>query len=477
MKKLFTTLSLFLLLNIGMNAQVVINEIFYNVPGAGEDEEFVELHNAGSAAVSLQGYTIRDMGASTVLGNINIPAGGYIVLGKDSTIFNGSFGMYPDAVFAIVLSNSGEYIVLENNMGTIIDSVFYDDNSPWTTDADGLGYSLQLCDASTDNNDGNNWGTSMNIAGYNNQDATKAIYATPRAANTCSTPTFPLYTIAQINGVNANGVADSVNVRCQLKAIAYCNNNRASGGYDFAFANSNNIGIRFFSYSDVNNYSFNEGDSLHVWGTIAQYNGLLQFRPDSIVVLAQGIATPNPMVVTAPSENTENKYIELMGVHLVDAAAWTGTGSGFNVYVTTGGADTTLVRIDNDVDLYSQSAPVGSFDISGWGSQYDFSSPFDDAYQLIPCGSLNITGTEAIQNNSDLVNVYPNPAQTELNIQSELNIESIQVYNTLGQLVFNQMNINTTATQINTTSLENGVYIIAIQTENSVMTQQVQILK
>lgn len=479
MRKLFITLSLILMVNFGLYAQVVINEILYNVAGAGEDEEFVELFNSGAASINLQGYTIRDMGASTVIGAVTIPAGGFVVLGRDSVIFQGSYGFYPDVVYAISLSNSGEYIVLEDNAGTMVDSVRYDDSSPWNSDADGAGYSLQLCDATTDNNNGTNWGVSMNIAGYNNQDASKALYATPGAANTCTTPSYPLYTIDQINDVAANGIADSANIRCELRAIAHCSNNRATGGYDFPFANSSNVGIRLFSFNDVNNYPFSAGDSLHIWGRVAQHNGLLQFSPDSIVLVSQGNTSPSPMTITNLSEGTENKFVSLAGVHLVDPAAWTtGTGgSGFTVEVTTGGADTISVRIDNDIDLYNQAAPTGSFSIEGWGGQYDTSNPFDENYQLMPCGSSNVTGIKNVVNNTTQVAIYPNPTQNELTINADLNIESVQIYNTLGQLVLNQININTLNTQINTSSLENGVYIIAIQTENSVMTQQIQVLR
>ena len=72
--------------------------------------------------------------------------------------------------------------------------------------------------------------------------------------------------------------------------------------------------------------------------------------------------------------------------------------------------------------------------------------------------------------------IFPNPASTALNIQSELTIETINVHNTLGQTVLSLNNINNNTTQINTRDMENGVYIISIITEGKIMTQQFQVM-
>ena len=53
----------------------------------------------------------------------------------------------------------------------------------------------------------------------------------------------------------------------------------------------------------------------------------------------------------------------------------------FNVDITNG-TDTIAMRIDIDVDLYSQAAPTGAFDVTGIGGQYDFSSPI---HQVTSC--------------------------------------------------------------------------------------------
>jgi hypothetical protein len=42
------------------------------------------------------------------------------------------------------------------------------------------------------------------------------------------------------------------------------------------------------------------------------------------------------------------------------------------------------MRIDNEVDLYSQPVPVGMFDVVGIGGQFDGSVPRDEGYQILP---------------------------------------------------------------------------------------------
>ncbi len=484
MKKLLTILSLVMIMNFAASAQVVISEILYNIPGDGESEEFIELYNAGTTTVNLQGYSFTQGVAHTFNGGA-IAAGGYFVVAADSAAYFAAFGGFPDAAWTSGgLSNGGEDIAIIDGFGVTVDSVNYDDAAPWSLLADGGGRSLQLCDAATDNNNGANWGTANIFAGLATSSTTMdSLFATPGMSNTCDAviapapSSYPLYTIDDINNIDADGSADSVGVTCELRAVAYCNDNRASG-YDFPFANSNNSnGVRVFSFNDVSNYTFTAGDSLHIFGTVSQFNGLLQFAPDSIVVATQGVAAPAAVVVTTLDESTENRYVMLNNVTLVDTAEWTGTGSGFNVSVTDGSTDTTIVRIDNDVDLYSMPAPTGTFNIAGWVTQFDATVPRDEGYTLAPCSATNITANKAIKNASSRVAVYPNPVSGVLNIESEDNIESIQIYNTLGQLVFNQSNVETTTTQIGTINLENGMYIIAIQTENAVMTQQVQVLR
>jgi hypothetical protein len=478
MKKLFATLSTIFLLCFTSQAQVVINEFMSNAPGGGTDSlEFIELYNAGGTPVDISNWSFSQGVTHTFTTGTTIAAGGYIVVVYDSTVFMNYFGI-AGIQFSGGLSNGGEDITLINDLGVTVDSVDYG-GSGWTTTSNTDGWSMELCNIAGDHNNAANWYPGSNATGvfYNAIE----VLATPGAANTCTAPpavTYPVYTIDQINDVDGNGVADSLTVTCELRGIAHCIDLRGGTGIDFPFANSNNsAGIKVFSYSDVSNYTVLEGDSLHISGTVSQFNGLLQFAPDSISVISQGNATATSVTVTTLDETTENKYISLNGVHIVDTSAWTNIGPGFNVFVTDGGADTNMVRIDADVDLYGQPAPLGTFNITGWGGQYDSSSPYSDGYQLFPCGMNMVTSNLMIEEKIYDLAIYPNPTSDILNINSSFEINKLSVFNTLGQELLSRNNINDNTIEINTFKLENGIYIINVISGNKMITQQFQVIK
>jgi len=69
------------------------------------------------------------------------------------------------------------------------------------------------------------------------------------------------------------------------------------------------------------------------------------------------------------------------------------------------------------------------------------------------------------------IRLFPNPVSQYLNIASTANMVSVQVFNTIGQQVFFS-DASGNAMQINTQSLEPGLYIVQIRTENGFETRK-----
>ncbi|MBE0647897.1 MAG: choice-of-anchor J domain-containing protein [Bacteroidales bacterium] len=69
------------------------------------------------------------------------------------------------------------------------------------------------------------------------------------------------------------------------------------------------------------------------------------------------------------------------------------------------------------------------------------------------------------------IRLFPNPVHGFLNIQSVSELVSVQVFNTVGQTVYTSQASGNTM-QINTQSLETGLYIVQIRTENGFETQK-----
>jgi hypothetical protein len=158
-------------------ARVVINEIMFNTLGDKPQEEFIELHNAGSLEIDLSGWRISKGVSYTFPENTRLGIGGFLVITADRLTFR---TRYPTFQGKLVgnwigqLSNSGEKIQLEDATGKNIDEVTYHDEGDWAIRRtgpahngftgfiwealhDGKGRSLELRNPQTSNKTGQNW--------------------------------------------------------------------------------------------------------------------------------------------------------------------------------------------------------------------------------------------------------------------------------------------------------------------------------
>ncbi len=153
----------------GPLANLVITEIMYNPPESGTDSlEYIEFVNAGSTSITLSGFSFGE-GVTYTFGSESLAAGEFYVIAVDSSAFRNVFGISPNAQWTSGgLSNGGEDITLVDQFGRTVDSVNYDDNSPWpsgssTGQPDGGGSSIELIAIALDNNMGSNWQASTQI--------------------------------------------------------------------------------------------------------------------------------------------------------------------------------------------------------------------------------------------------------------------------------------------------------------------------
>src|SRR5205085_10188563 len=117
---------------------------------SGTNDEFLELTNISNAAVDLTGWTFTN-GFTFTFGAVSIDPGAFILLtpGDPNTVRSTYHVPAPVPIFQFTgaLDNSGETIELSKpKPGTtdliVVDSVKYDDASPWPTLPDGTGPSL-----------------------------------------------------------------------------------------------------------------------------------------------------------------------------------------------------------------------------------------------------------------------------------------------------------------------------------------------
>jgi hypothetical protein len=148
--------------SFGVIAPVRITEIMYNPPPQSPEElarsggvvydhdeyEFIEVHNAGEASVSLAALRFTD-GVEMAFTDGMLPGGSYGVVVRNAAAFANRYGAsvatlgeYGGTPEDYRLSNGGENVVLRDSAGLMLQQVVYDDVAPWATAADGGGYSL-----------------------------------------------------------------------------------------------------------------------------------------------------------------------------------------------------------------------------------------------------------------------------------------------------------------------------------------------
>lgn len=338
---------------------------------------------------------------------------GYMVQEGDEVIvrgevgfFNGLTQMSPDTVILVSSDNAlfdptivtalgeeteSQLVTIENV--TLVDPEQWESSGSFNVDiTDGSGTFVVRIDSDTDiSGMGAPTGT-FNVTGLGGQfDSSEPYdegyqlfprYVADIDPYEIEVPQYPAYPIGTINTVDADGNPDSLGVVCEIQGVVYGVNLRGSG-LQFTVIDDNNDGIGVFSSSADFGYTVQEGDEIILRGEVTFFNGLTQFGPDTLELVSSGNDLFDPTVVTALGEDTESQLVTIEDVMLVDPEQWTNSGSGFNVDVTDG-TNTYVVRIDADVDIYGMGAPIGTFDVTGIGGQFDNEPPYLDGYQLLP---------------------------------------------------------------------------------------------
>lgn len=129
-----------------MGQDVFISELMYD-PRTNDDQlEYIELYNAG-ATVSIAGWTIPAVGWTFPAG-AQIQGGQYLVIAQDPATLQRIYNLptTPMGPYSKDLSNKGEKVELIDvaNANTVVHSVEYDINPPWSPLAADFGSSLEL---------------------------------------------------------------------------------------------------------------------------------------------------------------------------------------------------------------------------------------------------------------------------------------------------------------------------------------------
>jgi hypothetical protein len=131
-----------------VSAQIQITEILYDVPGADQGREWVELTNTGSEISDIGKYKLLENntnhGLKLVSGVVALAPGQSAIIASDAQKFLADYPNFSGTLFdsAFALSNTGEAIAIKDASSTVLTEAAY----TAVDDANGTGGSLQLKD-------------------------------------------------------------------------------------------------------------------------------------------------------------------------------------------------------------------------------------------------------------------------------------------------------------------------------------------
>ncbi len=198
---------------------------------------------------------------------------------------------------------------------------------------------------------------------------------------------IPAYMISEVKGFDANGVADSNGVECQLTGVIH---NPDQGFFDVEFAFQDGSAGIWLEGNPSPDYSpIAEGDLIRAWGRINFSSGVTEFDPDSMVLISAGNPLFTAEKMDTINEYTEGRYIRIDSARMLNVNpgdTFAIAGGGVNYTFVTLQMDTFQIRVDRNYedDWNGNPLPTGLFNMVGIGSQFDGSSPHFDNYQIFP---------------------------------------------------------------------------------------------
>ncbi len=136
------------------------------------------------------------------------------------------------------------------------------------------------------------------------------------------------------------------------------------------------------------------GDELTVTGVLVDYNGLMEMNPVNTTTTNSTANSVSPQVVTPIQigEATESELVQINNVIFNSGGSLFTAGT----HDFTSNAEIGKVYIRAGSPLENSLIPMGPVTLIGISSQYTFSTPANDGYQILPRDSADIIQTGAL---------------------------------------------------------------------------------
>lgn len=438
-----------------VNGDIGINEFLPHAISSVNQNfaQFIEIYNSTDQSISLTSWKIENSFGSSVpfLGIPIIPANDFFVIVPIlDPLQNGGTPFDYVLTQTFVLNNFSDYIVLKDNFGNVVDSVFY--GVGWNTNA---GESFERKNLKFASNDPNSWCKGSTIYGSENNKGT------PNAASSC----FTLLPDGYVSDFEIDFSSQFLTSTNSIQATIFSTGNGNLQINSLSFVGSN------FS-TDLVSQTIPVGDSVNF--TISFTPNLEGQITDTLTISTDDWNTPNYKIALSgtgidnipPADISDFGIVSLNGI--VTTLGWTSVGDDS----TSGTATSYEIRYSQseiDTSNFASATLVGSIPIpliSGTnqtfsvnalasGSQYYFGIIVTDnngnASNLVTASNFDkpiITSINDVANdNGGMLEIHFDASINDFTQNTGFNVDSYSVFRKVetgfspqGKTVTNQIN-------------------------------------
>ncbi|MBU0690715.1 T9SS type A sorting domain-containing protein [bacterium] len=500
MKTIFTLIACLALLTAAP-AQVMINEVHYDTPST-DDTSIMYTEIYGPPGTNLDGWTLVGINGNggapylTLQLEGDIPDDGYFVVGGSNVanVDQVSPHDWQNAGSASGVSCDG--LDLRNSTGTTVDHLCYgecdaDDictgeggtNGPDPFPSGGMLSAIaRIPDHQDTDDNGADWQATEDL--------------TPGEPNE-GEPCVPVYAdLIDIRENDANGVPVMLGTFVIVEGIIIIEDGLLLETPSSLYFQDDDAGANL--YGGVMPAGLVVGDCVRVSGWVEQFRGLTEISgsgPGNCIWDCDVIGhtdPPEPVVLQGNSffESFEGMLVKFEHVTITGGDAWPTEGNDATITVTDGNGTFTL-RIDKETGVDGMPEPEEEFDLTGIMTQYDFDSPYDGFYQVIPRYRSDIVPSSAADDPTDLAmpaefrldGAFPNPFNSTTNLRFTVGNASeliVHVFDLLGREVATEKLTGLTPGNHVwnwTPAGATGLYIVRVESENVIETAKLLYLK
>ena len=214
--------------------------------------------------------------------------------------------------------------------------------------------------------------------------------------------------------------------------------------------------VSYYSNIDLSGSGNNGSDGFVMSGSYSNVNGAL--TPDNWLITPALVIPSNGAKLTWYVSAVDADYAEEY----------------YEVMLSTSLTPSSFTSVFNETlqsDEWEQRSVNISGNYAGQNVYVAFRNYNTNDIFLMKIDDISVTPGTGVENHETTTSIYPNPANNVLNITSNENINRVEVFNMMGQMV-GAYEANDVNTQINTTAFANGVYTVKIATENGTSTKK-----